>query len=110
MKKSAKKAIKTILGGADVSDEELHTAICRAECLLNSRPITYVSSDPGDLSPLTPSHFLIGELGGPFAAEALDQEEVFNPKNRWQRVQQLIGKFWKRWRKEFLPSLNIRNK
>ena len=29
--KSAKKAIKVILGDADVSDEELHTAMCGAE-------------------------------------------------------------------------------
>ena len=108
--KSAKKAIKVILGDADVSDEELHTAICGAERLLNSRPITYVSSDPNDLSPLTPSHFLVGEIGGPFAPEALDCEQTYNPRKRWHRVQQLLGQIWKRWRKEFLPSLNVRKK
>ena len=108
--KSAKKAIKATLGDADVTDEELHTAICGAERLLNSRPITYVSSDPNDLSPLTPSHFLVGEIGGPFAPEALDHEQTYNPKKRWYRVQQLLGQFWKRWRKEFLPSLNLRKK
>ena len=108
--KSAKKAIKAILGDADVTDEELHTAICGAERLLNSRPITYVSSDPNDLSPLTPSHFLVGEIGGPFAPEALDHEQTYNPRKRWHRVQQLLGQFWKRWRKEFLPSLNVRKK
>ena len=108
--KSAKKAIKVILGDADVTEEELHTAICGAERLLNSRPITYVSSDPNDLSPLTPSHFLVGEIGGPFAPEALDREQTCNPRKRWHRVQQLLGQFWKRWRKEFLPSLNVRKK
>ena len=108
--KSAKKAIKAILGDADVTDEELHTAICGAEPLLNSRPITYVSSDPNDLSPLTPSHFLVGEIGGPFAPEVLDHEQTYNPRKRWHRVQQLLGQFWKRWRQEFLPSLNVRKK
>jgi len=29
--KSAKKAIKAILGDVDITDEELHTAICGAE-------------------------------------------------------------------------------
>lgn len=110
MIKSAKKAIKAILGNADISDEELHTAICGAERLLNSRPITFVSSDPADLSPLTPSHFLIGQLGGKFAPETADREEVFNPRKRWHRIQQLLGQFWKRWRMEFLPSLNARKK
>jgi hypothetical protein len=49
MIKIAEKAIKGILGNADVPDEELHTAVCGAEKLLNSRPITYVSSDSNDL-------------------------------------------------------------
>ena len=110
MIKSGKKAIKAILGDADVTDEELHSAICGAERLLNSRPLTYVSSDPHDLSPLTPSHFLVGELGRSFAPEAFDHEQAYNPKKRWHRVQQLLGQFWKRWRKEFLPSLNARKK
>ena len=103
--KSAKKAIKVILG-----DAELHTAIYGAERLLNSRPITYVSSDPNYLSPLTPSHFLVGEIGGPFAPEALDRDHTYNPRKWWHRLQQLLGQFWKRWRKEFLPSLNVRKK
>ena len=34
--KSAKKAIKAILGDADINNEELHSAICGAERLLNS--------------------------------------------------------------------------
>ena len=109
MVKSAKKAIRAILGEAEITDEELHTAICGAEGLLNSRPITYVSSSPDDLVPLTPSHFLVGHLGEQFAPET-SPEEVFNPKKRWRRIQQLITQFWKRWRKEFLPSLNVRGK
>ncbi len=108
--KSAKKAIRAILGDAEVSDEELHTAICGVERLMNSRPLTYVSSDHNDLSPLTPNHFLVGQLGGPFAPEALDETEAYNPKKRWHRVQQLLKMFWKRWRKEFLPQINVMKK
>ena len=110
MIKSAKKAIKIVLGDADVTDEELQTAMCGAERLVNSRPITYVSSDPNDPSPLTPNHFIVGQIGGVFAPEALDQVEVNNPRNRWHRVQQLLQLFWKRWRKEFLPRLNVSKK
>ena len=109
MIKSAKKAIRSILGDAEVSDEELHTAICGAERLLNSRPITYVSSDATDLCPLTPDHFIHGQLGGKFAAEAGD-EETLDVRKRWHRVQQLINQVWKRWRKELLPTLNRRKK
>lgn len=87
--KSAKKAIKAIIREANVTYEELHTAICGAERLLNSRPITYVSSDPNDPSPLTSRHFPVGEIGGPFAPEALDHEQTYNPKKQWHRVQKI---------------------
>ena len=46
MIKSAKRAIKAILGNADVTDEELMTAIIGAEGLINSRPLTYQTADP----------------------------------------------------------------
>ena len=36
MIKSSKKAIRAILGDAEVTDEELLTAICGAEVLINS--------------------------------------------------------------------------
>ncbi len=109
MIKSAKKAIKSILGNGEISDEELHTTICGAERLLNSRPITYVSSDANDLCPLTPDHFIHGQLEGKFAAEASD-EETLDPRKRWHRVQQLINQVWRRWRKELFPTLNCRKK
>ena len=108
MIKSSKKAMRAILGDASVTDEELHTAIVGAEGQLNSRPITYVSSDANDLTPLTPNHFIVGQLGGQYAPEALDVNEARNPRKRWRRVQQLLGQFWARWRKEFLPNLNTR--
>lgn len=70
-----------------------------------------MSSDHNDLAPLTPNHFVIGQLGGPFAPEILDETEAYyNPRKRWHRIQQLLKQFWKRWRKEFLPRLNTRNK
>ena len=41
-------------------DEVLHTTFCLVENALNSRPLTPVSADPGDLNALTPNHFLLG--------------------------------------------------
>ena len=105
--KSAKKAIKAILGNADINDEELHTAICGAERLLNSQPITYVGADPNDHSPLTPNYFLVGQFGGSFAPELLDVGEVYKPRKRWHRVQQLLGQFWKRWSGSMATSLSF---
>lgn len=90
-----------------LTEEELHTAICGAEEFLNSRPITFASSSSDDMVPLIPSHFLVGHLNKQFAPEAV---EIFSPKKRWQRIQQLIGHFWKRWRKTIIWRLNVRGK
>ena len=38
--KNAKKALRTVIGVAEINDDELHTAMYVAEKLLNSRPIT----------------------------------------------------------------------
>jgi hypothetical protein len=53
---------------------------------------------------------MVGQIGGVFAPEALNQVEANNPRNCWHRVQQLLQLFWKRWRKEFLPRLNVSKK
>ena len=67
MIKSAKKAIN------DVTDEELMTAIIGAECLTISRPLTYQSANHEDDVPLTPNHFLHGQIGGQFAPTSMDE-------------------------------------
>lgn len=109
MVKAAKKAIVAILGSADITDEELLSAVVGAEGLINSRPLTYQSANPADTVPLTPNHFLHGQLGGRFAPESVDTTD-FNPRKRWRRVQELVRHFWHRWLKEWLPGLNARKK
>ena len=83
MIKSAKRAINAILGNADITDEELMTAIIGAEGLINSRPLTYQSTDPADDVPLTPNHFLHGQIGGQFAPTTVDDTQ-FNLRKIWR--------------------------
>lgn len=108
MIKAAKRAIYAILANAEVTDEELTSAFIGAEALLNSRPLTYQSASPTDIIPLTPSHFLHGELGRRTAPAAMDEDR--HPRTRWRRVQEVIRHFWHRWMKEWLPSLAARKK
>ena len=107
--KAAKKASYAILKRADITDEELITAFTGAEGLLNSRPLTYQSANPKDQAPLTPNHFLLGQVGGKFAPETVDIGP-YDVKKRWRRVQELVRHFWHRWLNEWLPSLNRRTK
>ena len=109
MIKAAKKAIYGILGNADVTDEELMTAFTGAEGLINSRPLTYQSANPADDGPLTPNHFLHGQIGGKFAPESVDETDFYLRKS-WRRVQEIIRHFCNRWIREWLPNLNARKK
>ena len=85
------------------------TAMIGDEGLINSRPLTYQSAIPLDDVPLTPNHFLHGQIGGQFALSTVD-ETNFNPRKRWRRIQELLRHFWTRWMREWLPGLNARKK
>ena len=105
MIKAAKRVLKGILTDANVSDEELMTAITGAELLLNLRPLTYQTANVDYDVPLTPNHFLHGQMGDRFAPETVDQT-TFSPRKRWRCVQELVKHFWQRWLKEWLPGRN----
>ncbi|XP_043466286.1 uncharacterized protein LOC122501086 [Leptopilina heterotoma] len=100
--------IRTI-GERLFSFEELSTFTAEIEAILNSRPITPLSSDPNDLRSLSPSHFLIGD--SLMSVPEHDLSDI--PENRlsnWQNIQRLKQCFWKRWYKEYLNQLNVRCK
>ena len=106
MVKAVKKAIYAVLNNCDITDEELITICIGVESLLNSRPITYQSTNPADDVPLTSNHFLHGQLGGEFAPNDMDMD--VNPRKRWRKVQAIQSRVWSRWLKEHLPTLNTR--
>ena len=107
MIKASKKAMNIQFNNADITAEELLTLITGAESMVNARPITYQSANPKDLTPITPNHFLHGQIGGEYAPEL---EENSSLKTRWKRVQQILDHYWKRWIREWLPSIGKRSK
>ena len=109
MVKAAKKATYAVVRDRDVTDEELITVFAGVESLLNSRPLTYHSSDPRGSVPLTTNHFLHGQMGGQFAPESVEAATL-HPRQRWRKVQDIISHVWRRWLKECVPALNSRLK
>lgn len=107
--KSMKHLLRRVMGDAYFTYEELLTILTRAEACLNSRPLTPLSSDPSDLIPLTPSHFLIGNSFT--AVPEVDETSIpVNRLNRWRRVSQYSRHLWKRWSREYLSQLQERAK
>ena len=56
--KSLKKVFNAFLDKNDISADAFHTLVVISEGILNSRPITPVSSDPNDFNALSPNSFL----------------------------------------------------
>ena len=107
--KSVKFHMKREIGNTILTYEELNTLVIQIEGILNSRPLLELSTDSNDLSALTPAHFLIGrpltEMPEP---NVVDIQE--NRLGRWQRIQALYQRIWKRWCTEYLTSLQPRHK
>ncbi|KPJ16510.1 hypothetical protein RR48_08101 [Papilio machaon] len=104
--KSAKGHLKRVIGNASLTFEELATLFAQIEAILNSRPLTPLSSDPSDLYPLTPGHFLIGR---PLVSVPSLPVTSTRP-NRYEAIEKMRQHFWDRWRKEFIAELQERTK
>lgn len=107
--KSAKHHLIRVMKQALLTLSELQTLLCQIEACLNSRPLTPLSSEPSDLEPLTPAHFLIG---GPITLppEQDLMQEKLGGLHRWKLVQGILQTFWNRWRNEYLPQQQVRGK
>ncbi len=96
--------------GSRLDEESFRTLICEVEAVINSRPLTSVSNDPSDLHPLTPSHLLTTKSAVILPPPGNFQKSDVYLHRRWRRVQYLVNLFWTRWKKEYLLTLQERNK
>ncbi|XP_064635262.1 uncharacterized protein LOC135492633 [Lineus longissimus] len=109
MIRSVRKVMSGILKEQVPSEDGLTTLMCEVEAIINGRPITRLSDDPEDLEPLTPNHLLLLRRGPTLPPGLFVKDDLYS-KRRWRHVQYLANLFWKRWTKEYLPSLQERQK
>lgn len=107
--RSTRKILKALAGEQLLTDEQLVTFITEVEKILNDRPITQVSSDPNDPPALTPSMLLLMKCNSSIPQGIFKKEDVYS-KRWWRQVQYLADIFWKRWMREYLPTLQMRQK
>ena len=107
--RSVKTALRAILSDRVVEDYTLYTLLTEVESIINSRPLTPCSDDVNDLECLTPNHFLLGRRS-PNLPPGVFYDQDMCLRKRWKQAQFLTEQFWKRWVREYLPTLTIRNK
>ncbi|XP_064212957.1 uncharacterized protein LOC107399201 [Tribolium castaneum] len=107
--KSVKFHLKRVLGNANLVFEDLCSVLCQIESILNSRPLSPLSNDPNDMTPLTPGHFLIGR---PLTTIPSDNhlDTPMKRLNRFEYQEKICQDFWQRWHQEYLSYLQQRKK
>ena len=107
--RSVRKILNITVKEQLLDEEDLHTLLCEAEAVINSRPITKASSDLNDLEALTPNHLLLLKVKPELPPGIFHKDDQY-VKRRWRQVQYLADIFWKRWCKEYLTQLQERQR
>ena len=111
MIQNVKRCLRKTLRNARLNYDELHTILVEVEGTLNSRPLTYVSSDDPE-EPLTPSHLMYGRRilslpdVGASSQDSINQAVSSEDLPRRRRyLGLLLQHFWKRWSREYVTEL-----
>ena len=107
--KSTKFHIKRVLKELVLTYENFYTVIAQIESILNSRPLTALTTDPNDCEALTPAHFLIGRSFTNIPEPSLLLIPV-NRLNLYQHMQKVVQDFWRKWSLEYINQLQQRTK
>ncbi|XP_022197772.1 uncharacterized protein LOC111054948 [Nilaparvata lugens] len=107
--KNFKRIFKVVTFNQILNFEDMATFASQIEAILNSRPLVPLSEDPNDLQYLSPGHFLIGR---PLTALPFHSPPTTHLDNRcrWKNLQRITQDLWDRWSKEYLVTLQRKNK
>ncbi|XP_053367622.1 uncharacterized protein LOC128541295 [Clarias gariepinus] len=92
-----------------LSHEVLVTLMSEIMAIMNARPLVPISSDPDMPHVLSPATLLTQKIEAVSAPKGeYDIKDLYN--KQWRQVQSLADAFWKRWRQEYLTTLQQRRK
>ncbi|XP_070407549.1 uncharacterized protein [Nothobranchius furzeri] len=111
--RTIRSVLTTILdqSSRSLDSSSLRTYLYEVMAIVNSRPITpHLLNDPTGPQPLTPNLLLTMKSSVILPPPGDFVKEDLYLRKRWRRVQYLANEFWHRWKKEYLLSLQQRQK
>lgn len=109
--RSVRNVMRAVLGNNNsrMKLETLRTVFAEAVVILNNRPLYARSDDPKDLEPITPNHLLLHKHDLVSPIGIFSDSDIYCRK-QWRHSQFLADCFWKRWLKDYVPTLQQRRK
>ncbi|XP_062538391.1 uncharacterized protein LOC134206679 [Armigeres subalbatus] len=108
--RSIKTALQAMYTTRIPDEETFGTLIVEAESIVNSRPLTFVPVDPNQEEALTPNHFLLLSSRGVTQPVKSLAEPGQACKSSWNLCRIMVDSFWRRWIREYLPTIARRTK
>ncbi|XP_058816815.1 uncharacterized protein LOC131680111 [Topomyia yanbarensis] len=109
MVQSVKKVLNQMKLPRNPTDEVLRNTLLEIANVINSRPLTYIPIDDENSHALTPNHFLINSSSGCKPLTIFDDSPAALTNN-WKTSQIYANHFWRRWVREYLPTICRRTK
>lgn len=107
MIRSVRRLLLLITREQTLNDETLGTYLVEIERILNDRLLTPIVQDANDKLALSPNSLLLLRE----CDSIVDESSIrVNYDKRWKQVNYLANVFWKRWLREYIPSLQARQK
>lgn len=91
-----------------LTHEVLCTLMAEVTAIINARPLLPVSTDPENPFILSPSMLLTQKSCLLPPSGCFQDKDLYT--KQWRQVQALADQFWRRWRQEYLPTLQKRQK
>ena len=107
MIRSVRKILNSVARRQSFDEELLWTYLTHAERIINDRPLMTIRDGIEEPTPIRPSD-LIQPKSNSFVAFNLPLSQLV--ERRWRLVNGLTAEFWKRWKTDYLNSLQERQK
>ncbi|XP_068233668.1 uncharacterized protein [Palaemon carinicauda] len=107
--KSVKRAVLIAIGDSKLTFGKMQTVLFEVADLLNSRPIGIKPGSDCELgSYLCPNDLILGRASSKIQADMKFVDKKY--KDRLEFMQRIVDCFWKKWQRDYFPTLMVRQK